>query len=85
MLNDDKIKVQIEEIINNQLNSNNPPETKITLVRLQKEGISKQNARTLIGHCLMIELIDALTNGRPYNHARYIRNLSKLPEEPRQD
>ncbi len=43
------IRKQIFEIIENQVESNTPPETKQTLKRLVDSGYSDQDARMLIG------------------------------------
>ena len=38
--------------------------------------------RQMIGQCLAVELFDVLKNRKPYNNARYIKNLLALPKEP---
>lgn len=74
----------IFEVIDNQINANDPPETALTLDRLVNEGYSDFQARQLIGQAVVIEVIDALKNKRPYNEQRYITNLRNLPNEPRE-
>ena len=74
----------IFEVIDNQINANDPPETALTLERLVKEGYSDFQARQLIGQAVVIEVIDALKNKRPYNEERYIRNLRNLPRDPQE-
>jgi len=74
----------IFEVIDNQINANDPPETALTLERLVEEGYSDFQARQLIGQAVVIEVIDALKNKNPYNEQRYITNLRNLPNEPRE-
>jgi hypothetical protein len=76
------LREQIFEIIKNQLRDNAPPETKITYDRLIKDGFDDLQTRQLIGQCLAVELFDVMKNGKPYNNARYIKNLLALPKEP---
>ena len=78
----DKLREQIFEIIKNQLRDNDPPETKETFDRLQKQGFDDFQIRQMIGQCLAIELFDVMENRKPYNNERYVRNLLTLPKEP---
>ena len=74
----------IFEVIDNQINADDPPETAMTLERLVKEGYSDFQAKQLIGQAVVVKVIDALKNKRPYNEQRYISNLRNLPNEPRE-
>ena len=76
------LREQIFEIIKNQLRDNDPPETKITYDRLIKDRFDDFQTGQLIGQCLAVELFDVIKNGKPYNNARYIKNLLALPKEP---
>ena len=40
--------------------------------------------RWIIGQAVVVEVIDALKNKRPYNEQRYIQNLRNLPKEPQE-
>lgn len=82
METNDILREQIFEIIKNQIKNNDPPETKITHDRLIKAGYNDFQTRQMIGQCLSIELFEVIKNGKPYNNARYIKNLKKLPKEP---
>jgi hypothetical protein len=70
------------EVIDNQINANDPPETALTLERLMNEGYSDFEAKQLMGQAVVIEVIDVLKNKKPYNEQRYIKNLRSLPNEP---
>ena len=71
------------EIVNNQLKANDPPETKITYDRLIKEGFDDYQAKQMIASCVAVEIYEVLKSGKPYDNDRYIRNLERLPEEPK--
>ncbi|MDD3789300.1 MAG: hypothetical protein PHO94_11495 [Petrimonas sp.] len=76
------LREQIFEIIKNQLRDNDPPETKDTYDRLIKNGFDDFQTRQMIGQCLAVELFNVMKFGKPYNNARYIKNLKALPKEP---
>jgi len=82
METNEKIREQIFEIINNQLRDNDPPETKATFDRLRKQGFDDSQTRQMIAQCLAVELFEVMKFGKPYNNARYIKNLKALPKEP---
>ncbi|MGC9341444.1 MAG: hypothetical protein ACP5E3_01985 [Bacteroidales bacterium] len=82
MDSNENIRKQIFDIIKNQLKNNDPPETKITLDRLIKEGFSDFQAKQLIGQCVAVEIFNVIKYGKPYDNERYVKNLKKLPEEP---
>jgi len=78
----ENLRKAIFEVIDNQINADDPPETAQTLQRLTDEGYSEFEARQLVGHAVVIEVIDAVKNKKPYNEERYLRNLRNLPKDP---
>jgi hypothetical protein len=78
----DILRAQMFSIVDNQMESNDPPETKLTLDRLKKEGCSEEEARQFIAQCVAYEMFGVLKNQEEFNEERYIRNLKNLPEEP---
>ncbi len=76
------LREQIFEIIKNQLENNDPPETKIIYDQLTKAGYNDFQTRQMIGQCVAIELFEIIKIGKPFNRDRYIENLKKLPREP---
>ncbi len=76
------IRAAVDEILDNQLRDNNPPETRQTLSRLQKEGRSLDDARALISQCIVVELFDVIKHKRAFDEARFIKNLKNLPKQP---
>ena len=77
-----KLRDQIFEIINNQIKNNDPPETTLTYNRLINEGFNEFQTMQMIGQCIAAELFDVIKLKKPYDEARYIKNLKHLPEEP---
>ena len=82
METNENLREQIFEIINSQLKTNNPPETKLTFDRLINQGFDDFQVKQMIGQCLSVELFEILKFGKTYNNERYIKNLKKLPKEP---
>ena len=76
------LRDQIFGIIENQIEANDPPETRETLERLRKEGYDEFTAKQLIGQCVTVELYDVMQNGNAFDEERYIQNLKNLPKEP---
>lgn len=76
------LQKQFLQIVNNQLKSNDPPETTQTFKRLKELGYNDTDAKKLIAQCVVVEIFDAMKNGNPFNEKRYIRNLNNLPKEP---
>jgi hypothetical protein len=78
----ENLRNAIFEVIDNQINANDPAETAITLKRLINEGHSEFEAKQLIGQALAVELFDVMKKKVPFNETRYIKNLKNLPKEP---
>ncbi len=70
------------EAIENQIRNNDPPETRQTLERLVSSGHSRAEAKRLIACVLATELFDVMKSEKPYDNARYVGNLKRLPELP---
>jgi hypothetical protein len=69
------------ETIQNQIDKNNPKETKATYDRLVREGRPHNEAMRLIAFVLVTEMNDMLKAGRPFNEIRYIKALKALPKK----
>jgi len=72
----------IMEVVDNQLREGTPPETRQTLDRLLATGYPETEARRLIACAVTSEIFDVLTNHQPYDEARYIAALHRLPTLP---
>lgn len=72
----------IFEVIENQIRDNDPREVRQTLERLLSEGQTEDEAMKLIGCAMAVEIFEIIKHQKPFNQARYVENLSKLPEMP---
>ena len=72
------------EVVENQIRDNDPPETRETHDRLVSEGISEENAKIYIAQAVCVEVWDTLKNQRPFDPERYVKNLKRLPKEPKE-
>jgi Mg/Co/Ni transporter MgtE len=77
-----KIKNAVIKVVDNQLTSNDPPETKQTFDRLIAEEFSTEEAKNLIGSVVVAEVFDVMTEERQFDMNRYIAALNRLPELP---
>ena len=84
MVSNDNIRLKqaILEVINIQLNKNDPPETRQTLKRLTESGFSEQEALKLIGYVVASEVFSVLKSDRSYDEKAYIAALHALPKLP---
>lgn len=76
------LRAAIFEIIENQINSNNPPETKKTYDRLLAEGYSEEEVMKYIGCVVSTEIFGVLKEGRAFNEKSYVKALKDLPKLP---
>ncbi len=76
------LKATTLEVVENQLRDNSPPETKVTYDRSLAKGYSDQEARELIGAAVSVEIYDVLKSNKPFDEARYIKALRRLPKLP---
>ncbi|NTW60129.1 MAG: hypothetical protein HGB21_15340 [Nitrospirae bacterium] len=70
------------EVVENQLVNNDPPETRQTYERLVREGHSEKDAKKLIGAAIAAETYWILKENQPFNQARFVAALNKLPKLP---
>jgi hypothetical protein len=76
---DSYLKSEILEVVDNQLQTNDPPETRQTFDRLISEGYSEEEAKNLIGSVVTYEIFDVLNNQEPFNPERFVKALNDLP------
>ena len=82
MKKNEKMREMIFEIINTQIKNNDPPETKITFDRLQKQGFDDFRIKQMLGQCIAVEVFAVMKRGETFNNERYIKHLLALPKEP---
>lgn len=80
-----RLNQAIIQVVENQIESNDPPETKQTLARLISEGFSQPAAKELIGNVVIAEVFNVMAAGEPFDLNRYVTALSNLPETPKLD
>ena len=71
------------EVVENQLEANDPPETRETLVRLMEDGMNEADARAHIAAVVAVETYAVMKSQDVFNRERFVRNLRALPEEPK--
>ena len=76
------LKSAILEVVENQLQADDPPETRQTFDRLISEGYSEEEAKKLIGCVVSSEIFDVLKKQEPFNPKRYAKALNELPKLP---
>jgi len=77
-----RLKAAIIEVVDTQLELNDPPEIEQTLNRLMEEGYSVQAAKELIGNVVVSEVFEVLKEGKPFDLNRYVAALERLPALP---
>jgi hypothetical protein len=70
------------QAVEEQVRTNEPPEVAATLARLQSAGHDRDEAISLIGAVLMLELNEVMQNDREFDPARYAARLAALPRLP---
>ena len=77
-----RARAALLEVIEKQIHSNDPPETKEALGRLLGQGFSREESLKYIASALIGELFGVLNKGASYDQARYVANLKALPKLP---
>lgn len=83
MTKQDRLKQAIIQVVDTQVDSNDPPETKQTLLRLIAEGFASDDAKDLIGNVVVAEVFDVMREGEPFDIDRYVAALNNLPQIPK--
>jgi len=82
MEDNSNLKSAVLEVVENQLEANDPPETRQALDRLIFEGYSEDDAMNLIGCVVTSEIFDILKKQEPFNPERFAKALNELPKLP---
>jgi hypothetical protein len=69
-------------VVDAQLETRQPAETWATLERLVAAGYTAEGARQLIATTVAAEIFAVMASRQPYNQARYIAALKRLPQPP---
>ena len=73
-----RLQALILEVVENQLQANDPPEIKQTLNRLLAAGHRRQQAIEMIGSALVEEIWNIFHERKPFDRERYAALLEKL-------
>ena len=79
-MNDKTVRDAFMEVVVNQLETGDPPETKATLDRLMADGNSRGEAMQLIAAVARNEMQAMMSESRPFDNARYAKLLARLPK-----
>ena len=77
-----QLHAAIMKVVENQLRSNDPPQTQQTFKRLLEAGHSEAEAKRLIACVVSAEIFDVLKKNEPFNLERFVRGLNHLPAMP---
>ncbi|MGW8161110.1 MAG: DUF1841 family protein [Desulfobulbales bacterium] len=80
-----RLRAAILEVIHAQVRTNEPPETRQALIRLQGQGFTEAEALKLIGCVVASEVFTVLKENRQYDAEKYIAALNALPKLPWDD
>lgn len=72
------LKALILQVVDNQLNENDPPITRVTLDRLIAAGYSKKRAKEMIGSVVAEFIFYAMHDNIPYDEKKYVQALEQL-------
>jgi len=75
-------KELIMEVVDNQMKSGNPPETRETYNRLLASGIDEDETRRLIALVIVDEIYCVEKNNELFNEKRFVKKLKDLPKTP---
>ncbi len=77
-----RLQQAILQVVQQQIEQQDPPETKQTLGRLQAEGFSRGEALNLIGYVVAAEVMGVMEEGRRFDRDRFVAALKALPKLP---
>jgi len=66
--------------IKDQIENNDPPETKQTYNRLMKEIKNHDEVMEYLGVVMRSEILEILISKKPFNRKRYVERLNRLPD-----
>ncbi len=78
----DHFRAGLREAIQNQITTNDPPETKETFGRLIAAGFAEEDAWRLLSAVLAIELATILRERCPFSLDAYVKALKAPPDLP---
>jgi uncharacterized protein YoaH (UPF0181 family) len=80
-MEDKTVRDAFLETVLNQIETGDPPETKVTLERLMAEGHPRNHALQLIAAALRAEMNRMMSEATPFDNDRYAGLLAKIKSE----
>ena len=80
MESNNRLSAAIIQVVETQIETNDPPETKQTYERLISEGFSEKVSKELLGTVVIAEVFGVMKDGKPFDIDRYVTALNKLPK-----
>ncbi|MDD2335205.1 MAG: hypothetical protein PHD01_01355 [Geobacteraceae bacterium] len=77
-----RVNKLILEVVEKQLDSCKPVQTRETLERLTAQGFNEEDAKHLIGSAIVAEMRSIVSEGRPFQEERLVSLLQDLPRLP---
>jgi hypothetical protein len=77
-MNDKTVRDAMLDTVLNQINTNDPPEARLTYDRLIDAGASNSQALQLMSAALKVEMNRMLTESTPFDNERYSAALKKI-------
>ncbi len=77
-----RLQAAFLDVVENQLRDNDPPETRQAYERLLREGHTEGDAKKLIGAAVASEAFWIMKENKPFDQARFVATLSRLPKLP---
>ena len=69
----------LRQAVLDQVANKEPPETAVTLARLQREGMTRDEVVRWISAALLQEMSVMIRDNRPYDRDSYVAALNRLP------
>lgn len=69
----------ILHVVEKQLETSTPPQTRETLQRLVELGFGEEDAKHLIGSAIAAEMRSVVSEGRPFKEESFVSLLKRLP------
>jgi hypothetical protein len=77
-----RVNKLILDVVEKQLESCRPVQTRETLDRLMAQGFSEEDAKHLIGSAMVVEMRSVVSEGRTFQEERFVSLLQDLPRLP---
>ncbi len=77
-----ELHAAIMKVVENQLRSNDPPQTQQTFKRLVDAGHTEEETKRLIACVVSAEIFDVLKKQEPFDLNRFVKALDRLPAMP---